>query len=531
MYKITNDERATLFAQMTDLLNKFEYEYSTSAIDKIIDKWCENKGTLIEAFKKHPNYIDGKFLIAFESDYERDIDFNAIDNFRYYIQRIMYSEDVKNNLPDDIKSQMNWDSVLPDRMWQLVYCDITCYKKRTIDELWAEHINKKMPEIKAHNGEKTSRVMNRICTYLNYHKHPEYNREFAKYADALTPRVIKRHTILSINPLDYLTMSFGNSWSSCHTIDKTNIRGVGNGYEGCYSSGTISYMLDNVSMVMYTVSDKYDGTDFFTQDKINRQMYHFGEDKLVQGRLYPQSNDDDENGLYKQYRSVVQEIIANIFNLPNLWLKLNDGINDYVIGKGTHYKDYYHFNNCNLSKIKVSENHKKITIGEYPICIECGFEHSTEDNINCCNSDDYETCADCGCRIHSDDVIWIDDEPYCSDCVTYCDCCCDYHSSHCVQWVASERMYICDDCLDEYYTRCEICGEFIYNDNINYIDSDNSYICDDCLDEYYTRCAECDEFIKKDDIKRYTDDNGLIHRVCCNCYDEFTNDNEAHEND
>jgi hypothetical protein len=405
--------------------------------------------------------------------------------------------------------------------------DFMFYKKRTIDEYWCDRINEALPEIKAHNGEKTSRVMNRICTYLNYNKHTDYNREFAKYADALTPRVIKRHTILSINPLDYLTMSFGNSWSSCHTIDKGNYRDMPNSYEGCYSSGTISYMLDNVSMVMYTVDSKYNGTDFFTQDKINRQMYHFGEDKLVQGRLYPQNNDDDENGLYKQYRSVVQEIIANIFNLPNLWLKLNDGINDYVIGKGTHYKDYYHFNNCNLSKIKVSENHKKITIGEYPICIECGFEHSTEDNINCCNSDDYETCVDCGCRIHSDDVIWIDDEPYCSDCVTYCDCCGDYHSRGCIQWVDNERMYICNDCLDEYYTQCDECGEWIHNDDAIYIDNEDIVVCENCLNEHFVNCEECEEIIRKTDICNIVDNYGNSHRVCKDCANELMEQYEA----
>ena len=158
------------------------------------------------------------------------------------------------------------------------------------------------------------------------------------------------HTILSVNPLDYLTMSFGNSWASCHTIDKQNKREMPNSYQGMYSSGTISYMLDSPSMVFYTVDASYDGNDFWHEPKINRQMYHWGEDKLIQGRLYPQDNDGCSTG-YTAFRAIVQKIMSEIFDFPNFWT-VSKGTSEagrYIDSEGTHYRDYNNFSNCTSS--------------------------------------------------------------------------------------------------------------------------------------------------------------------------------------
>ena len=52
---ITEMERKYLLDKMMDLLDEYDYRYETSALDTIIDTWAENKGILINAFKKHPN--------------------------------------------------------------------------------------------------------------------------------------------------------------------------------------------------------------------------------------------------------------------------------------------------------------------------------------------------------------------------------------------------------------------------------------------------------------------------------------------
>ncbi len=518
MYKMTDNERTTLYRGMVDLLDEYGYNYTEHALNSIIDKWCENKAGLIEAFKNHPNYIDGKFLIAFESDYEREIDNAAIRDFGKWVRDHLISDpSCVANVPDEVKNIRAERCWLPYEMFDLIYYHISQLKNRTINEETTNYINRVMPNIKAHNGEKTSRVVNRIFTYLNYNKHPEYNKRYAKYADALTPITIKRHTILSLNPLDYLTMSFGNSWSSCHTIDKQNKRDMPNTYEGQYSSGTMSYLLDGVSMVYYTVDSKYDGNDFFTQPKINRQMYHYGEDKLVQGRLYPQSNDGCDE-IYAQYRSVVQDIISTIFNFPNLWIKKNSGIRDWVDSEGTHYRDYYNFDECNLTIVKASENDKSITIGHTPICVECGEYHDESECINCCHGIGGYYCADCGEWVDEDDAYYIDGEYYCRDCVSYCEYCHEYYRNSDVHYISGYGE-VCDSCLEWSFTICDECGDYTHNDDITRIevDGESVYVCEYCLEDKYERCCKCDEYHPQNEMI-YDEDGDRWY--CKECHKE-----------
>lgn len=477
MAHITTTEREALTKQLTELLDKYDYEYTMEALDKIIDTWDDNKGHLIEAFKKHPNYVDGKFLIAFESDYDREIDREAIYSFVYWIKNTCMSMETKKNLPPEVLERTNNFQYLPNEMFDFLWYNLTDFQYRTITENDSKTINKVFPTIKAHDGEKTSRVVNRIFTYLGYNKHPDYNRQFAKYADALSPIKIKRHTTLSINPIDYLTMSFGNSWSSCHTIDKTNKRNMPNTYEGQYSSGTMSYLLDPSSMVFYTVDASYNGNDFFTQPKINRQMYHWGNDMLLQARLYPQSNDGSRD-MYKQYRAVVQNIMSVIFDFPNLWTKKSCCIEDHVNSYGTHYRDYENFDDCNISTPNSNGELADMTIGHSPICISCGREHEVEENINCCRGGGHY-CADCGAWIPEDDEIWINDETYCSDCATWCDQCHEYERAHRVQYVDGYGN-VCEWCLDN-YDKCIVCDEWHTVDDLEEIDGD--YYCKSCYDK------------------------------------------------
>ena len=515
---LSTSERDYLFESMRFLLNEYEYEYSNNALLDIIDEWAIRKAGLIEAFKKHPNYLDGKFMIAFDADYERTIDINESRKFKNWIIDCAMREKA-NTYPEAVKGDY--------------YCGLNLYvydffyylhnfAERCISEHTANHLNGIFTELKFHNGQKTSRVVNKICQYLGLDKADGYNKEFAKYADSLSPMTIKRHTILSINPLDYLPMSFGNSWASCHTIDKDNKRCMPNAYSGCYSSGTVSYMLDEVSMVLYTVDASYEGDEYWNEPKINRQMFHYGNEKLIQARLYPQDNDGNGD-VYTPYRNIVQQIIATIFDYPNLWT-LNKGtqsIREYVLSAGTHYRDYYSFDSCTISRIKGSENSYKINIGAAPMCINCGCHHSVEDNISCCGNGYY--CSDCGDRIDEDDVVWIDGEPYCRDCCYYCEYCGEYHRGH----NTHVRNYgdVCDDCLDNFYY-CEECGEYVREYDIHWVESEEKYVCEDCLDEYYTSCDDCGEYFR----------NGNMHEhdgemFCDDCYEERMSDENEEEDE
>lgn len=503
---ITEEERKTLLDQMKHLLDEYDYEYTDRALNKIIDTWANNKKDLIAAFRKHPNYLEGKFMIVFSHDFERVTDRNALERFKSWVidgDVVDYVKE-KNFMPENMKKEASlYGQKYPTNIFEFLI-KIPVYNSQYIDSELADELNEICPEIHAHDGQKTSRVINKFLAYIGISKHPEYNREFAKYADALNPLKITRHTILSVNPLDYLTMSFGNSWASCHTIDKQNKREMPNSYQGMYSSGTISYMLDSPSMVFYTVDASYDGNDFWNEPKINRQMYHWGEDKLIQGRLYPQDNDGCSTG-YTAFRAIVQKIMSEIFDFPNFWT-VSKGISEagrYIYSEGTHYRDYNHFDNCTLSRPKGNDNDNNITVGHAPICIECGYEHDCEDNISCCHNG--IKCANCGEYVDEDDVIYIDGEPYCRDCVFYCDDCGEYYVGE-GTYVHNSRGYevcVCEDCRDEYYEYCAECGEYHPREYMNYIESQGEYVCNGCCDDYYSCCEDCGEYFRTNNLREH----------------------------
>lgn len=507
---INANEREYLLGAMEGLLDEYDYSWSSTALNKIIDEWCSQKAGLIQAFKKHPNYIEGKFMIAFDSNYERGIDTIASYKFRDWLRRDVMPY-FKDTLPPEIQERTDYWSYLPTDIYTF-FTYLYNYAERCVSESTANYLNEICPALHVHAGQKTSRVVNKLCCYLGYDKAPDYNKEFAKYADSLSPMTIKRHTVLSINPLDYLTMSFGNSWASCHTIDKENKRRMPNNYSGCYSSGTISYMLDSSSMVLYTVDASYDGNEYWNQPKINRQMFHYGEEKLVQGRLYPQDNDNCSD-VYTPYRNIVQNIISTIFEFPNLWTisKGTNNASSYIRSDGTHYRDYEYYGNCSLSRIKGSENNNRFYVGASPICIECGDRHWTAENINCCN---VARCSDCGARItNEEDIYYVNGEPYCRDCVYYCESCEEYHRME--EFYVRDFGYVCEDCFSRYYVECSICGDGVRDYDAIWIECEDRYVCSDCCDEHYFYCEECGEY--------YPNGEAYEHNGDCLCEDCYNN--------
>ena len=501
---INDEERKVLLEDMKGLLSEYDYQYTEEALNKIIDTWATNKADLITAIKKHPNYLQGKFMIVFSHNFDRTVDKTAINGFKKWLLNSETCFAVREFMTEEMRNEViDYGRKLPND----IFCFLTEMTNMTgqyIDDYIVERLDNISPDLHAHKGQKMSRVINKLLTYVGFNKLPDYNREFAKYADALNPLQITRHTVLSVNPLDYLTMSFGNSWASCHTIDKENKRNMPNSYEGMYSSGTVSYMLDKPSMVFYTVDASYNGNDFWNEPKINRQMFHWGEEKLVQGRLYPQDNDGD-NSVYTPYREIVQNIMSELFEFPNLWTvaKGTSAAGRYVCSYGTHYRDYDNYDNCTLSRIKGSENEKYINVGHDPICIKCGNEHDIQENISCCARK--VTCAECDCEIDEDEARYIDGEYYCDDCSFWCDCCDEYRVG-----VATEVRgggTVCSSCLEDHYTFCDDCEEYVRNRYINEINGE--HICNECFEENFGPCDHCGA------IHRFTDMREIAHRMLC----------------
>lgn len=244
-------------------------------------------------------------------------------------------------------------------------------------------------------GMKTSRAFNRMCTCYGVDKLPNYNKLFAQYADMVSGLKRKVKFYLSLNPLDYLTMSFGNSWSSCHTIDKRNERNMPSSYSGMYCGGTMSYMLDQTSFITFVHKNKM---THYEDGKIYRNMFHFSNGKLIQGRIYPQGNDGAMD-LYREFRAIVQAEMAKLLGLENNnWVKKNGSCDESTSTTGPHYPDYLNFEECNVTypREMPEASGRIVNIGHQRICPNCG---STVDR-----------CVESGWLTHPDCEYTPDDE-------------------------------------------------------------------------------------------------------------------------
>ena len=84
-YILNATERTTILDNMKKLLDEYDYDYTIDALNIIIDTWADRKESLITAFKKHPNYVENEFCIAFTQNYERTIDRTGSTRFANWI--------------------------------------------------------------------------------------------------------------------------------------------------------------------------------------------------------------------------------------------------------------------------------------------------------------------------------------------------------------------------------------------------------------------------------------------------------------
>lgn len=244
--------------------------------------------------------------------------------------------------------------------------------------------------LKLSSGLKTSRAFNRVCEAYGITKAANYNKLFAQYADLVSDLKRELDFYISLNPYDYLTMSFGNSWASCHSIDKQNIRNIPNYYSGGYCGGTLSYMLDGTSIITFAIDKE---ADVQQSGKIYRNMFHFGNNMLMQSRVYPQSNDGGTD-LYKTFRDIVQAEFSLMLGLSNnAWDHLGNRIEckNRVDSDGVHYRDYVYRDDCNIScptELRRTINDDSyMTVGHSGICAYCGeeIEDSSQVSHNRCS--------------------------------------------------------------------------------------------------------------------------------------------------
>lgn len=382
----------------------------------------------------------------------------------------------------------------------------------------ADCINNIFPET-AVQGKKISRILAKIAKVIGLDTYKEirdtsfydnngnlvsrtkdygWNYWQARMGDAINPFIIKRHTIISVNPIDYWTMSFGHNWASCHTIDTNNNRGAEHSYHGEYCAGTTSYLYDPSSVIFYTVDAEYDGNEFELQDKMQRCVFALQHDKMYQGRVYPDGRDGGDQGYAAQFRAIMQKVVADCLEVNNLWVVKKGTApccdNIYHLG-GYAYADWSSCDDSSMSFLKINDiinEENRININAIGRCISCGSELDAHNSILCENCNDIHYCERCGERVYDDDI--------CIDGYYYC-------CRECAEEAGYRYCFDDDEWHDEDDTHyCDYHEDYFWDDSYMVITEDGHEFYDaDAANDYgYVYCENVDEWHNENDV--VTDD-------------------------
>ena len=143
----------------------------------------------------------------------------------------------------------------------------------------------------------------------------------------------------------------------------------------------MSYMLDKTSIITYVI-DK--GGDPQTYGKIYRNMFHYENEVLIQGRVYPQGN-DGATDLYDVFREYMHDVLNKAIKpTDNTWIvKKTGNCGGYTFSDGAHYRDYTSYGNCNVSHLQNTTNMDKIVhIGHNGICPYCGESYTAGSQLS-----------------------------------------------------------------------------------------------------------------------------------------------------
>jgi hypothetical protein len=261
----------------------------------------------------------------------------------------------------------------------------------------------------------------------------------AKGFDALKERTKTYDLRLSINPLDFVSMSESDYFSSCHRIS-----------DGCYRQGCLSYMNDGASIIVKVYeADAVSVEDMpTTRDFIARLVVCLNDSAVIISRCYPLG--DNVQALIDSIRA---ETLKALNLSPLKTFASLDELSDYginVYDNGAHYRDYKAYNWTDNGGIvayalkESSDNLNYLEIGASAYCLTCGeyLDEDEEEALSCCC---YIYCEECGERVRRENAYNVNGYWYGEDCVAWCERCEEYHHRDDVHEFDGQTL--CADCI------------------------------------------------------------------------------------
>lgn len=529
----TDDKQIDYYTNLAmDLYDEFEIDgsFTFDGVRKNVAVWYKNKSAQMQLLRKHPYWDEEAKAIVFLQTEVRGVNYSVAVNRLEELENYVWARCEPNGShfwPSFIRYALH-DFEDDEEQTGLL-------TKEFVDRVLYDTRNSSLPKGISRMlrvGTKITRLVHKCFEEVELYRTGEiidatklkddgdprtrqsFDKYYAKFADALSELEIERITLVSLNFLDFMTMSNGNSWSSCHFINSYGIfhEGTESSYSGMYKQGCLSYALDAPSMILYTLPTTFNGTDYYRCQKLSRMCCQYENGILVTGKCYP----NNENSLITRYRQIMQSVMSQVTETPNLWvfsrkLKKVNGFVETVDG-AAHYPDYtYEKQKPTISFCKgVSiEMDTTVEVGHEAYCLDCGTSLNSNNNscLQCSDHGKSRRCLKCRKYVHhNEEIFTCDGDYFCKDCVFYC----EYHN--CYESIDEKfgeitmqdgKKVVCSNALWN-LTKCTVCGIYFRDE-----DGDGC-ICNKCL-ENHIYCNLCGAVVDKE--------HAHIHNGVAYCHD------------
>lgn len=304
-------------------------------------KWREAKSRLIELFRKHPKWNEQeKAIIIDTAEFGRNANKTQVREAVEDFTREIYNS-YKHYTVNEAQNVRNFFSCLCSFIHNTLKTvndrNTTFTAFSTSDSYYYRNVydciqryNSKIQSMPNIENRKASKVLNEMFTAMDLDKAECYNRMFAKISDTLSIKPLPAKLVLSLNICDFVTMSHGNSWTSCHSFER----------KGGWHAGSISYAMDDVTIVAYGLPAGTEDTDQYKERKVFRQLFMLSDtnNSFCQSRMYPAENVYNPNMIYKYFVEALSTCVGEANPYVNV---TNDKTVALRTGKGSlQYRDY-----------------------------------------------------------------------------------------------------------------------------------------------------------------------------------------------
>jgi hypothetical protein len=517
-FKSKTPGRKRLVSEFKEALEENGWSPNTEAVGAIIDRYNEQKKRLRGLFSRHPLWSHKDQAIIDTVHETKRID--VVDALTDFFAPVQTPGIV---MPDWVidKTTTGWRKIrsLSDSFTYIIRTLASNYlagnhlnEKMTISSHWKNFLSANGYE-SAKVGQKISRTIAAWAKETGYDRYPGYNKLFAALSDSLNPYDRTRKLVISINPVAILLMSVGKSWDTCHGIQFSRSH--------CAKSGSLSYIMDTTSFMVYTIPDACSPShNINTEPKLNRQMWHFHDGRVIQSRMYPEYQDTT---LSSAWRPVVLDALTTCLNFPCKWQIMDEGQRGIIeqiesVDGSTHYRDYV--DSCYKAvaiRLVNAQCGGKIEIGHKALCICCSDEHSDAAVLDCCNyprrdpdaeETDYDYyCESCGDGMWDPCYTTADedgDEPLCEDCIAECyDCGNVFHAGDTRPTMGPSCRTVCVSCWEVEHYICQNCSHHYKKTDENQgqdvqIHTTSGHLtevfCPKCVSLFTKHCEQCNSY-------------------------------------